>query len=335
MNPETSDAVACSRKELSLYMEARKAGVITSLFAFYRKPVWCTPFHAILASHSRRHVRCIIYALKKAGLEYGVIIALMGYVKVDLVQEVSLAQRGRTAEGSATFSLRPVPTATKLYIRTTMLPMDSIHTLYAGFGDITVADLPSHQGVTEYEVSFDGHANCMRAAELTHPKLIFSSFRREGFEAFSSKELVELAASKPGAFDTNVAYLTVDNLPYWTTAEQITNVFSEHGTVREVRFATNDINGCHFGCCQVLMGTHKEMAKAEEQLDGKRMNGNVMVIGILGRDGTIRSSKGPPPKSLGGDINLARLNFTGAAATIPPSNIPSVPAANPGFTPPP
>eukprot|EP01060_Flectonema_neradi_P005936 TRINITY_DN13983_c0_g1_i1.p1 TRINITY_DN13983_c0_g1~~TRINITY_DN13983_c0_g1_i1.p1 ORF type:complete len:315 (+),score=48.28 TRINITY_DN13983_c0_g1_i1:107-1051(+) len=300
------DALRVARKELAIFRDTRKIGLVEPLLSFYSKPVWCTPFHGILDESSRRLIRLIFFVAKKVGLTTEQAMMIACCTPVVISPEVTLDQRQRSADGHM-FSLRPRDDTRTLYVRTQMIPVELIPTLFAGFGEISVNALQSAAGVTEYEVTFTSKEYLLQAACLNHPKIYFTGFKNPEAPTYCAQELAELNMML--GQEKWVMPLLVDNLPYWTTADQITHIFSEHGTVREVRFAINDLNGCHYGCCQVLMSSQKEMQKAEAAIDGKRINGSICVVGLLGKDGVIRSSKGTTPKSMGGEQTLTQLNF--------------------------
>ena len=325
----TPDALRVARRELAIFRDARKIGLVEPLLSFYLKPVWCTPFHGVLEESCRKRIRLVFFIAKKIGITTEQAMMIACYTPAVLSPQVTLEQRQRAIDGHM-FSLRPTEDTRTLYVRTQMIPVELIPTLFAGYGTIKVETLQSAAGVTEYEVSFTTREYLLQAAALSHAKIYFTGFKNPDAPTYCAQELAELNMML--GQEKWVMPLLVDNLPYWTTADQITQLFSEHGTVREVRFATNDLNGCHYGCCQVLMSSQKEMQKAEIAIDGRRINGKICVVGLLSRDGVVKSSKvcycvvsrhkkkkkiqnepktkqGTTPKSMGGEQTLTQLNF--------------------------
>eukprot|EP01061_Rhynchopus_euleeides_P009212 TRINITY_DN18344_c0_g1_i2.p1 TRINITY_DN18344_c0_g1~~TRINITY_DN18344_c0_g1_i2.p1 ORF type:complete len:238 (+),score=55.09 TRINITY_DN18344_c0_g1_i2:56-715(+) len=207
---------------------------------------------------------------------------------------------------------RPTPPGSQLrvlFLRTVQLSPSDVQSMFGGFGNITVTPMTtSPTGLADYEVAFADPAQLALAAELKHQKITYSTIKTVG-EAAPADAPTTLPL--PQASQRWYPPLTCDNLPYWTSEEDLRDLFSIHGTVKEVKFALNDLNGCHFGCCQVTMGSWEEMEKAEENLDGKRVGGNMMVVGVLSGDGRqITSSKGGVPRSMGTDMSRGvRLNF--------------------------
>ena len=338
---ERADACQAARSELALHATARTAGagfrpLFPALVAFYSNPCWSRATHAFHSADSRRRARASASALVRIGAVCrgpegdAVLETVLGFLPAYLSPEVTVADRGVDAAGAAAFSVRPSPSGRVLFVRSALLSVEDMGTMYSGFGRIELLALPtppeaaSH--AADYAVTFTSSAELMAATEVLHPKILFTGFQGVR-DVYSSAELpaynaAAAAAAAAGARGTMPPAsalgappagaagappaaaaaagaagerwfppLLCDNLTYWTTYEQIFDMFKEHGTIKELRFAMNDLNGCHYGCCQVLMSSWDEMAAAEEALDGRRVNGNIMVVGVLTNDGLVTTSK--------------------------------------------
>ncbi len=66
--------------------------------------------------------------------------------------------------------------------------------------------------------------------------------------------------------------LYVGNLDYGVTGDQLQELFSQHGEVKEV----NIIEGKGFGF--VEMGDQAQAEKAKDELNGKELNGRTMRV---------------------------------------------------------
>ncbi|KAJ9469389.1 hypothetical protein DIPPA_70162 [Diplonema papillatum] len=309
---EKNDAIAVATRELAAYVESRKVGILAALLQFYDSPVWCTPFHSLLSLASRRRIRFLLWAFKKKAEKWSDLACLLGFVAVELSPQVSVSQRGRSMSEGTTFCLRSSG-AHVVYIRTALLQSESVYELFAGIDPTCqVRLLGNVPGMTEYDIYFKDTEQAVRAVAMRDSKILFAAFRSDFIATHLSTDLADLQMrAAPAAPREKVAPLVVDNLPFWTTQEQVVSAFSDYGTVVDVRFAINDLNGCHFGCCLVLMSTVAETEKVEAALDGKKLNGNIIVVGNLCKDNMIRSLKGMTPRSMGGDVTTMRMNFSG------------------------
>eukprot|EP01063_Lacrimia_lanifica_P012120 TRINITY_DN18726_c0_g1_i1.p2 TRINITY_DN18726_c0_g1~~TRINITY_DN18726_c0_g1_i1.p2 ORF type:complete len:342 (+),score=102.01 TRINITY_DN18726_c0_g1_i1:57-1082(+) len=319
------DALAVAKKELSLYYNGRKGAgqqpYYDVLLQFYDRPVWRPMFHPVLDPTSRRRLRLFFYVALRTGRQgtdwLEPLLKVAEFIDVTLSPTVPVRSRMPAAcDQEPTFSVRPLPACTSLYVRIGNLPRAEVDGIYSGkSGLVKIQALTAPTGVTdEYEITFESRAQMLEAAKVMHPKVVFCGFRNPDVEqnSYASSELIDLNLPPPGlVFAETCPPVVVDNLPYWITAEQVINLFNEFGTVTDFRFAVNDLNGCHFGCCQILMRSMEEAVRAEDELDGRWLGGNIIVVGYLGDDGVIRNRKGGAPKSMGGDTSaMKRLNFS-------------------------
>ena len=202
------------------------------------------------------------------------------------------------------------PEGRVVYVKTLQLSLAEMEAIFAPYGESTITALDNVGLTVDYEVGLHDVTRLPLAAAIKHDRITFVLVRNAGLPAIHSHHIPR-PTPDPGlnlpssGMDMSGAplnlphsqgkwfpALTCDNLPYWTTHEDIHELFSKYGTVAEIKFALNDMNGCHFGCCQVLMSSHEEMEKAEQELDGYKVNGSVMVVGVLNSEGRqINTSK--------------------------------------------
>ena len=72
--------------------------------------------------------------------------------------------------------------------------------------------------------------------------------------------------------------LYVGNLPYSITEEELTQMFSQCGTVESVRLITDRDTGRSKGFGFVEMSSNEEAEKAISQLGGKEINGRPLTV---------------------------------------------------------
>ena len=76
------------------------------------------------------------------------------------------------------------------------------------------------------------------------------------------------------------AKIYVGGLPYATTDEELSNLFSTHGTVQSARVITDKFTGRSRGFAFVEMPNDDEAKKAMEQLNGSDMDGRKIVVNV-------------------------------------------------------
>jgi RNA recognition motif-containing protein len=74
--------------------------------------------------------------------------------------------------------------------------------------------------------------------------------------------------------------LYVGNLPFGTTEEQLTQVFSEYGTVGSASIVTDRDTGRSRGFGFVEMGTDQEAKAAISALDGTMLDGRTIQVNV-------------------------------------------------------
>ena len=74
------------------------------------------------------------------------------------------------------------------------------------------------------------------------------------------------------------AKIYVGGLPYATTDEELSNLFSTHGTVQSARVITDKFTGKSRGFGFVEMGSNEEAQKAIQALHGTQMEGRTLTV---------------------------------------------------------
>jgi RNA recognition motif-containing protein len=72
--------------------------------------------------------------------------------------------------------------------------------------------------------------------------------------------------------------LYVGSLPYSTTEQQLTELFSQHGTVQSAKVITDRFTGQSRGFAFVEMATSEEAQKAIAALHGSELGGRTLVV---------------------------------------------------------
>jgi cold-inducible RNA-binding protein len=72
--------------------------------------------------------------------------------------------------------------------------------------------------------------------------------------------------------------LYVGGLPYSTTEQQLTELFSQHGTVQSAKVITDRLTGQSRGFAFVEMATSEEAQKAIAALHGSELGGRTLVV---------------------------------------------------------
>jgi RNA recognition motif-containing protein len=72
--------------------------------------------------------------------------------------------------------------------------------------------------------------------------------------------------------------LYVGSLPYSTTEQQLTELFSQHGTVQSAKVMTDRFTGQSRGFAFVEMATSEEAQKAIAALHGTEVDGRTLVV---------------------------------------------------------
>lgn len=72
--------------------------------------------------------------------------------------------------------------------------------------------------------------------------------------------------------------LYVGSLPYSTTEQQLTELFSQHGTVQSAKVITDRFTGQSRGFAFVEMATSEEAQKAIAALHGTELDGRTLVV---------------------------------------------------------
>lgn len=72
--------------------------------------------------------------------------------------------------------------------------------------------------------------------------------------------------------------LYVGSLPYSTTEQQLTELFSQHGTVQSAKVITDRFTGQSRGFAFVEMATSEEAQKAIAALHGSELSGRTLVV---------------------------------------------------------
>jgi RNA recognition motif-containing protein len=72
--------------------------------------------------------------------------------------------------------------------------------------------------------------------------------------------------------------LYVGSLPYSTTEQQLTELFSQHGTVQSAKVMTDRFTGQSRGFAFVEMATSEEAQKAIAALHGTELDGRTLVV---------------------------------------------------------
>lgn len=70
----------------------------------------------------------------------------------------------------------------------------------------------------------------------------------------------------------------VGNLPYSATEQQLTEMFSQHGSVESAKIITDKYSGQSKGFGFVEMGSSEEAQKAIAALSGAQLGGRTLVI---------------------------------------------------------
>ncbi len=86
--------------------------------------------------------------------------------------------------------------------------------------------------------------------------------------------------------------LYVGSLPYSTTDEQLSELFSQHGSVASARVITDKFTGRSRGFGFVEMSTDEEAQRAIESLNGTQLEQRTLVVNEA-RPLEKRSSSGP------------------------------------------
>lgn len=89
----------------------------------------------------------------------------------------------------------------------------------------------------------------------------------------------------------------VGGLPYSATEQQLTDLFSPHGTVESARVITDKFTGQSRGFGFVEMATAEEAKKAIDALNGTEMGGRTL---------TVNEAKPQEPRSGGGGFGGGR-----------------------------
>jgi cold-inducible RNA-binding protein len=72
--------------------------------------------------------------------------------------------------------------------------------------------------------------------------------------------------------------LYVGSLPYSTTEQQLTELFSQHGTVQSTKVIMDRFTGQSRGFAFVEMATSEEAQKAIAALHGSELGGRTLVV---------------------------------------------------------
>jgi RNA recognition motif-containing protein len=72
--------------------------------------------------------------------------------------------------------------------------------------------------------------------------------------------------------------LYVGSLPYSTTEQQLTELFSQHGSVQSAKVMTDRFTGQSRGFAFVEMATSEEAQKAIAALHGTELDGRTLVV---------------------------------------------------------
>ena len=72
--------------------------------------------------------------------------------------------------------------------------------------------------------------------------------------------------------------LYVGSLSYNTTEDQLRELFSPHGTVESARIITDKFTGRSKGFGFIEMSTEEEAQKAVEGMNGKEVDGRILVV---------------------------------------------------------
>jgi len=72
--------------------------------------------------------------------------------------------------------------------------------------------------------------------------------------------------------------LYVGSLPYSTTEQQLTELFSQHGTVQSAKMIMDRFTGQSRGFAFVEMATSEEAQKAIAALHGTELGGRTLVV---------------------------------------------------------
>ncbi len=72
--------------------------------------------------------------------------------------------------------------------------------------------------------------------------------------------------------------LYVGSLPYSTTEQQLTELFSQHGTVQSAKVIADRFTGQSRGFAFVEMATSEEAQKAIAALHGSELGGRTLVV---------------------------------------------------------
>jgi len=72
--------------------------------------------------------------------------------------------------------------------------------------------------------------------------------------------------------------LYVGSVPYTTTEQQLTELFSKHGTVQSAKVMTDRFTGQSRGFAFVEMATSEEAQKAIAALHGTELDGRTLVV---------------------------------------------------------
>jgi RNA recognition motif-containing protein len=72
--------------------------------------------------------------------------------------------------------------------------------------------------------------------------------------------------------------LYVGSLPYSTTEQQLTELFSQHGTVQSAKVIMDRFTGQSRGFAFVEMATSEEAQKAIAALHGSELGGRTLVV---------------------------------------------------------
>jgi cold-inducible RNA-binding protein len=89
--------------------------------------------------------------------------------------------------------------------------------------------------------------------------------------------------------DNNKLY--VGNLPFSTSKDDLTKLFSEHGTVQDVHLVTDRDTGRSRGFAFVEMSDNSEAQKAIDALNGSKMGDRDLIVSVA----RPKQDRGPRP----------------------------------------
>jgi RNA recognition motif-containing protein len=120
--------------------------------------------------------------------------------------------------------------------------------------------------------------------------------------------------------------LYVGNLPYSTTDQDLTTLFSQVGTVENVRVMRDMATGRARGFAFVEMSTDEEAQRAIGEFHEYRLEGRALVVnearpkpegGFGGGGGAGRGGRGPGGGSRGGNSRFEDQDFSGGRRKEP------------------